>query len=257
MRAQVEDVAGAVGRSGAYAEVQRLVSIGGSKPSPDRWSGVPVVRWCGFPVKPIRDAILGCLIRASAAPGHPNRQGRAFQVRSWCRWATWLLTDAGLSNLSSGAGCAQCGGGCVTSGHAIPSCGRCGRLAADWVCPECGGRHLRPFRPEARAPPKNCSKAFLGVEVVTSDAEVGVIGAVDAQPRLVVATLVLSRSDWRLPGSTRCSTPTRHWPAPVPRRRGSPVAVEYRRGAGAPTLGWWAGRLGGGAPEGWRPCVLW
>ncbi len=191
MRAQIEDVSVLLAGRVRTPEVQRLVSIGWARElSPDR----QVWRTSGALVRVPGEADQG---RDSAAlyarlpylAIRTAREGLAtgpVLVQVGRRGYSPMLA---CRSCRAVARCAQCGGGLrATSGHAIPSCVRCGRLAADWVCPECGGSHLRPLQAGSARTTEELRKAFPGVEVVTSDSEVGVIGAVDAQPRLVVAT---------------------------------------------------------------------
>jgi primosomal protein N' (replication factor Y) len=86
------------------------------------------------------------------------------------------------------ARCPSCGGPLrVTSGHAVPSCGWCGRLAGDWRCPVCEGRQLRASVVGARRTAEELGRALPGVPVVTSGRD-EVLAGVPAKPALVVAT---------------------------------------------------------------------
>ena len=67
------------------------------------------------------------------------------------------------------ARCAECAGPLeTTSGHAIPHCRWCGRLAGDFVCPVCGDRSFRAVTVGARRTAEELGRAFPLVPVVTS-----------------------------------------------------------------------------------------
>lgn len=90
------------------------------------------------------------------------------------------------------ARCGQCHGPLgVTSGHAIPACTWCGRLAGDWACQGCGGRRFRAMSFGERRTAEELGRAFPGVVVRTSGRDsggAGVVDEVDDSPALVVAT---------------------------------------------------------------------
>lgn len=73
---------------------------------------------------------------------------------------------------------------------AAPSCSWCARPAAEWSCPQCTGRALRATRVGSERTAEELGRAFPGVPLVVSGASAahGVVEAVDANPRLVVAT---------------------------------------------------------------------
>jgi primosomal protein N' (replication factor Y) len=86
------------------------------------------------------------------------------------------------------ARCPRCQGPLhVTSGHAVPSCLWCGRLAGDWTCPTCEGRQLRAVAVGSRRPAEELGRAFPGVPVRTSGRD-EVLAGVGAGRALVVAT---------------------------------------------------------------------
>ncbi|WP_103936251.1 primosomal protein N' [Thermomonospora echinospora] len=86
------------------------------------------------------------------------------------------------------ARCAGCQGPLsLRSSHAAPYCRWCGRIAGDWQCPECGGRHVRAAVVGARRTAEELGRAFPGVPVRTSGRE-GVLDRVGAEPALVVST---------------------------------------------------------------------
>ncbi len=75
----------------------------------------------------------------------------------------------------------------VTSGHAIPRCRRCGKLAGGWRCPTCSSEHLRAVNVGAGRTAEELGRAFPGVPVVWSEAD-RIVREVADQPALVVAT---------------------------------------------------------------------
>ncbi len=86
------------------------------------------------------------------------------------------------------ARCTACSGPLqATSGHAVPSCPWCGRLAGDWTCPRCGGRQLRALVVGARRTAEELGRALPRVSVRTSGRD-EVLATVPAGPALVVAT---------------------------------------------------------------------
>jgi primosomal protein N' (replication factor Y) len=66
-------------------------------------------------------------------------------------------------------------------------CRWCGRPAADWVCPVCGGTQLRASVVGSARTAEELGRAFPGVTVRTSGGD-KVLDRVDARPALVVAT---------------------------------------------------------------------
>ena len=90
------------------------------------------------------------------------------------------------------ARCTTCHGPLgVTSGHAVPTCGWCGRLAGDWRCARCGGDTLRAVSVGERRTAEELGRAFPGVPVRVSGRDpggTGVLDSVDDRPALVVAT---------------------------------------------------------------------
>ncbi|WP_033341184.1 primosomal protein N' [Catenuloplanes japonicus] len=86
------------------------------------------------------------------------------------------------------ARCAHCQGPLeLRSSHAVPACRWCGRVAADFTCPECGGHRLRASIIGARRTAEELGRAFPGVPVRTSGRD-EVLTAVPAEPAVVVCT---------------------------------------------------------------------
>ena len=86
------------------------------------------------------------------------------------------------------ARCAVCSGPLAASGsRSVPACRWCGRPAARWTCPACGGRELRATVVGAARTAEELGRAFPGTTVRTSGGD-RVLAEVDATPALVVAT---------------------------------------------------------------------
>jgi primosomal protein N' (replication factor Y) len=89
------------------------------------------------------------------------------------------------------ARCVECAGPLSLPGPgAPPQCRWCGRLAAAWSCPECGGVHLRSLRVGSERTAEELGRAFPGALVRSSGAGAtgGVLASVGAEAALVVAT---------------------------------------------------------------------
>jgi primosomal protein N' (replication factor Y) len=86
------------------------------------------------------------------------------------------------------ARCRHCSGPLqLPSAHAVAACRWCGRPAAAYACPHCGGRRLRAAVTGARRTAEELGRAFAGVPVRTSGRD-EVLATVPAGPSVVVAT---------------------------------------------------------------------
>lgn len=86
------------------------------------------------------------------------------------------------------ARCGTCNGPLsLSSGHAMPACGWCGRPAGGWRCGECGSDRFRIRTAGARRTAEEIGRAFPSVPLRTSGRD-GVIASVGPQPALIVAT---------------------------------------------------------------------
>ncbi|SCL53880.1 primosomal protein N' [Micromonospora yangpuensis] len=86
------------------------------------------------------------------------------------------------------ARCPHCAGPlALPSATGTPACRWCGRVAAAYACPECGGRRLRAAVTGARRTAEELGRAFPGVPVRTSGRE-EVLATVPGGAGLVVAT---------------------------------------------------------------------
>ena len=155
------------------------------------------------------------------------------------------------------AACPTCSGPMQVRGKDGPAqCRWCGRIVADYLCPECGGTGLRARAVGAARTAEELGRAFPGVPVLLSGADHGVRDAVPGAPALVVATVgaeptaaggysaaVLLDCDQMLarPDIRAEEDAVRRWLAAV-------AAVRCREGAGDARVG--AGYL---RPEAVRP----
>jgi primosomal protein N' (replication factor Y) len=86
------------------------------------------------------------------------------------------------------ARCPHCSGPLGLAGaRDVPVCRWCGRAAAAYACPACGGRRLRASVTGARRTAEELGRAFPGVAVRTSGRD-EVLDTVPAEPAVVVAT---------------------------------------------------------------------
>jgi primosomal protein N' (replication factor Y) (superfamily II helicase) len=86
------------------------------------------------------------------------------------------------------ARCRHCSGPLeLRSSHAVAACRWCGRPAAAYTCPHCGGRRLRAAVTGARRTAEELGRAFAGVPVRTSGRD-EVLDTVPSGPSVVVAT---------------------------------------------------------------------
>jgi primosomal protein N' (replication factor Y) len=98
------------------------------------------------------------------------------------------LPSTACSECRTPARCPHCAGPLGLAGaRAVPSCHWCGRVAADFACPECGGRRLRASVTGARRTAEELGRAFPDVPVRTSGRD-EILDSVPAEAALIVAT---------------------------------------------------------------------
>jgi primosomal protein N' (replication factor Y) len=86
------------------------------------------------------------------------------------------------------ARCPHCSGPLGLAGsRAVPTCHWCGRAAADYACPACGGRRLRASVTGARRTAEELGRAFPGAVVRTSGRD-EILDTVPGDASVVVAT---------------------------------------------------------------------
>ncbi|KXK58203.1 primosome assembly protein PriA, partial [Micromonospora rosaria] len=98
------------------------------------------------------------------------------------------LPAVACAECRSPARCPHCAGPlALPSATGTPACRWCGRVAAAYACPECGGRRLRAAVVGARRTAEELGRAFPGVPVRTSGRD-EVLTAVPGGAGLVIAT---------------------------------------------------------------------
>jgi primosomal protein N' (replication factor Y) len=98
------------------------------------------------------------------------------------------LPSVACAECRTPARCPHCAGPLGLGGaHAVPTCHWCGRAAAAYACPECGGRRLRASVTGARRTAEELGRAFPGVPVRTSGRD-EVLTDVPREAAVVVAT---------------------------------------------------------------------
>ncbi|MDQ1248078.1 MAG: hypothetical protein QG597_2450 [Actinomycetota bacterium] len=180
----------AAGRSRS-TEVQRLVEVG--------WAGEatpPREAWraAGPPVRAVGEADLARDGAAFAA----RLPKAAFEVARTGLTAGPVLVQVARRGYVPAVACAQCrelatcaecqGPLRLPARGGSPTCGRCGAVVQAWQCPTCGGHRLRAVRVGSARTAEELARAFSGVAVLASDAEVGVRQEVPDVPSLIVAT---------------------------------------------------------------------
>ncbi|GAB1641637.1 primosomal protein N' [Krasilnikovia sp. MM14-A1259] len=98
------------------------------------------------------------------------------------------LPSVACADCRTPARCPHCAGPLgLTGSRAVPTCHWCGRAAAAYACPACGGRRLRASVTGARRTAEELGRAFPGAPVRTSGRD-EVLDVVPAEPAVVVAT---------------------------------------------------------------------
>ena len=98
------------------------------------------------------------------------------------------LPSVSCADCRTPARCPHCAGPlALPAADAPPACRWCGRVAAAYACPQCGGRRLRAAVTGARRTAEELGRAFPGVPVRTSGRD-EVLTDVPAGAGLVVAT---------------------------------------------------------------------
>ncbi|MGV9327881.1 primosomal protein N' [Streptosporangium sandarakinum] len=91
-------------------------------------------------------------------------------------------------NCRARARCGHCSGPlALRSGHAVPYCRWCGRIAGDWRCQACGASRVRAQVVGVRRTAEELGRAFPSVPVRTSGRD-GVLTTIGSGRALVVAT---------------------------------------------------------------------
>jgi primosomal protein N' (replication factor Y) len=191
-RAQLTGCAALVGGYARSAEAQQLVETGWAKeiaaPRESVRRAAPLVQPVGDDVQRDRDpaavsarlpSVAWQAARDALAAGAPvlvqvPRRG--------------YLPSVACATCHTPARCPSCAGPlALREATGAPGCRWCGRVAAAYACPHCGGRRLRASVVGARRTAEELGRAFPGTPVRTSGRD-GVLASVPAQPALVVST---------------------------------------------------------------------
>jgi primosomal protein N' (replication factor Y) len=98
------------------------------------------------------------------------------------------LPSTACAECRTPARCPHCSGPLGLAGSRdVPACHWCGRAAADYACPACGGRRLRASVTGARRTAEELGRAFPGFPVRTSGRD-EILDLVPDEPAVVVAT---------------------------------------------------------------------
>ncbi|MBU2666747.1 primosomal protein N' [Actinoplanes bogorensis] len=98
------------------------------------------------------------------------------------------LPSIACNDCRTPARCPQCSGPLALHGaRDVPTCNWCGRAAAAYSCPTCGGRRLRASITGARRTAEELGRAFPGAAVRTSGRD-EILDTVNSDPAVVVAT---------------------------------------------------------------------
>jgi primosomal protein N' (replication factor Y) (superfamily II helicase) len=98
------------------------------------------------------------------------------------------LPSVACAECRTPARCPHCSGPLGLAGsRAVPTCHWCGRAAADYACPACGGRRLRASVTGARRTAEELGRAFPGTSVRTSGRD-EILGTVPGEAAVIVST---------------------------------------------------------------------
>jgi primosomal protein N' (replication factor Y) len=191
-RAQLAGCAALVGGYARSAEAQQLVETGWAKeiaaPRESVRRAAPHVQPAGDDVQRDRDpaavsarlpSVAWQAARDALAAGAPvlvqvPRRG--------------YLPSVACADCHTPARCPSCAGPlALREAAGAPGCRWCGKVAAAYACPHCGGRRLRASVIGARRTAEELGRAFPGAPVRTSGRD-GVLASVPAQPAVVVST---------------------------------------------------------------------
>ncbi|GII24376.1 primosomal protein N' [Planosporangium mesophilum] len=191
-RSQLAGCAALVGGFARSAEAQQLVETGWAKEiaatREDVRRAAPHVQAVGDDVERDRDP-------AAASARLPSIAWRAAR-EALAAGAPVLvqvprrgyLPSVACADCHTPARCPSCSGPlALREAAGAPGCRWCGKVAAAYSCPHCGGRRLRASVVGARRTAEELGRAFPGTPVRTSGRD-GVLASVPAQPALVVST---------------------------------------------------------------------
>jgi primosomal protein N' (replication factor Y) len=190
LRAHLANAAAVIGGHAVTAEAARLVATGWAKMlAPSRVevrASAPLVRPGDDPGagrQPSAGGRLPTLAWEAAHAALDDQRPVLIQVPR-----RGYLPALSCDSCRTPLRCPVCAGLLATAGAAsAPTCRWCGRIAAGWECPECGGRRYRATVVGARRTAEELGRSFPGVVVRTS-AQGQVLDTVPAGPGLVIAT---------------------------------------------------------------------
>jgi primosomal protein N' (replication factor Y) len=158
----------AAGRDALRAHMPRVVTVGEHERARDPQAAaarLPTVAW-----RAARDAL------TAGAPVLIQVPRRGY------------LPAVACADCYTPSRCAHCAGPlALPSAAGVPLCRWCGRPAADYACPECGGRRLRAAVVGARRTAEELARAFPGTPVRTSGRD-EVLATVPPEAALIVST---------------------------------------------------------------------
>lgn len=192
IRAQLAGAGVLVGGFTRTAEAQQLVETGWAQPvTPDRATlreRAPVVTPTGDDPQLARDPA-ATAARLPSVAWHAARDALAAGAPVLVQVPRrGYLPAVACAQCRTPARCPHCAGPLeLRSAGAVAACRWCGRPAAGYACPECGGRRLRAAVTGARRTAEELGRAFPSHPVRTSGRE-AVLASVAAQPAVVVAT---------------------------------------------------------------------
>jgi primosomal protein N' (replication factor Y) (superfamily II helicase) len=190
LRAHLAGAAAVIGGHAVTAEAARLVSTGWAKlvaaARSELRRNAPLARPADDPAAERQPSAGGRLPTLAWEAAHAAL-GRATPVLIQVPRRGYL-PSLSCDSCRAPLRCPACAGPLATAGAGLaPSCRWCGRIAAGWSCPECGGRRFRATVVGARRTAEELGRAFPGVPVRTS-AQGQVLDRVAAGPALVIAT---------------------------------------------------------------------
>ncbi len=181
-----------VGAHARTAEAQLLVETGWAH---EIVAERAVLRAAAVRVRPIGDDVEIARDPAAVAARLPSLAWRATRAALAAGQAVLVqvpragyVPSLACARDRTPARCTVCAGPLAApSERAVPACRWCGRPAAQWTCPTCGGRALRAVVVGSVRTAEELGRAFTGFPVRTSGGG-HVLADVSAEPAVVVAT---------------------------------------------------------------------
>ncbi len=191
-RAQMDGVAALVGGYARSAEAQQLIETSWAK---EIVAARDTVRGAAPAVAPVGEDVERDRDPAAVSARLPSIAWRA--ARDALAAGAPVLVQVPRRGYLPSVACAQChaparcpacaGPLALPTATGAPACRWCGKVAAAYACPTCGGRRMRAAVVGARRTAEELGRAFPGAPVRTSGRD-GVLASVPAQPAVVVAT---------------------------------------------------------------------